>query len=89
MDSTSRKRRASEQRDEQQHQINLPSMSSPDRALWSGRSRVEGDAGYSIEQIEEIAKLHPGDPVLSSRITRALQRIRARYQKQDRLLAQV
>src|SRR6202023_398252 len=37
----------------------------------------------------EIAKLHSGDPVIYSRITRALQRIRSRYQKQDRLLAQV
>jgi outer membrane protein assembly factor BamA len=50
---------------------------------------VEGDAGYSKEQIEEIARLHPGVPVRSNRITRALQRIRSRYQKQDRLLAQV
>ena len=80
---------ASEQRDEQQHQINLTfHVVRGPRAL-VGQITVQGDAGYSIEQIEDIAKLHPGGPVLSSRITRALQRIRARYQKQNRLLAQV
>lgn len=78
-----------EQRDEKQHQVNLTfHVISGVRAV-VGEITLEGDAGYSIEQIKEIAKLHAGDGVLSSRITRALQRIRARYQKQDRLLAQV
>src|SRR5271169_6289896 len=54
-----------------------------------GEITVGGDAGYSEAEIRQIAKLHSGDPVISNRITRALQRIRARYQKQDRLLAQV
>src|SRR5271169_6309780 len=54
-----------------------------------GEITVGGDAGYSEAEIRQIAKLHSGDPVVSNRITRALQRIRARYQKQDRLLAQV
>jgi outer membrane protein insertion porin family len=79
----------SEQRDEQQHQVNLTFHVVPGRRAVVGDIAVEGDAGYSTEQIEEIAKLHPGVPVLSNRITRALQRIRSRYQKQDRLLAQV
>ena len=79
----------SEKRDEQQHQINLTFRVVPGPRAVVGEIKLEGDAGYSLEQIEEIAKLHPGVPVLSKRITRALQRIRARYQKQDRLLAQV
>ena len=79
----------SEQRDDPQHQMNMTFHVVPGpRALVGGIS-VEGDAGYSREQIEEIARLHPGVPVRSNRITRALQRIRSRYQKQDRLLAQV
>ena len=79
----------SEQRDEPQHQVNLTfHVVRGPRAL-VGEIAVEGDAGYSKEQIEEIAKLHSGVPVVSNRITRALQRIRSRYQKQDRLLAQV
>ena len=79
----------SEERDQQQHQVNMTfHVVSGPRAV-VGEIKLEGDAGYSIEEIKEIAKLHSGDPVISSRVTRALQRIRARYQKQDRLLAQV
>jgi outer membrane protein insertion porin family len=79
----------SEQRDEQQHQVNMTFH--VDRGLRAlvGEIALEGDAGYSIAEIKEFAKLHSGDPVVSDRITRALQRIRSRYQKQDRLLAQV
>ena len=79
----------SEQRDEQQHQINVTfHVVSGPRAL-VGEITLEGDAGYSEAEIKEIAKLHSGDPVVSNHITRALQRIRSRYRKQDRLLAQV
>ncbi|MGA2966502.1 MAG: POTRA domain-containing protein, partial [Terriglobales bacterium] len=79
----------SEQRDEAQHQVNLTFhvVRGPRAAV--GEIALDGDAGYSIEQIEDVARLHPGDAVASSRIARALQRIRRRYQKQDRLLAQV
>ncbi len=79
----------SEKRDEQQHQVNMTFriVRGPRAAV--GEIAVEGDAGYSIEEIRDIAKLHSGDPVRSSRTARALQRIRRRYQKQDRLLAQV
>jgi outer membrane protein insertion porin family len=79
----------SEQRDEPQHQINLTFHVNLGPRARIGEIAVQGDAGYSVEQIEEIAKLHTGAPVVSNRITRALQRIRARYQKQNRLLAQV
>ncbi len=79
----------SEKREAPQHQVNITFqvVSGPRAAV--GQIMLDGDAGYSIEQIKDIAHLHTGDPVLSSRITRALQRIRARYQKQYRLLAQV
>ena len=79
----------SEQRDEQQHQVNLTFHVVPGPRALVGKIDVEGDAGYSDAELEEIARLHPGVPVISSRITRALQRIRSRYQKQNRLLAQV
>jgi outer membrane protein insertion porin family len=78
-----------ERPDDLQHQVNITfHIVSGPRAL-VGEITVEGDAGYSIAEIKQIAKLHSGDPVLSSHITRALQRIRSRYQKQNRLLAQV
>jgi outer membrane protein assembly complex protein YaeT len=79
----------SEQRDQQQHQVNLTFHVVPGPRAVVGEISLEGDAGYSIAELEEIARLHSGDLVLSSHITRALQRIRSRYQKQDRLLAQV
>jgi len=79
----------SEQRDERQHQVNLTFHVVRGPRAVVGEISLEGDAGYSIAELQEIAKLHSGDPVASNRITRALQRIRRRYQKQDRLLAQV
>lgn len=79
----------SEQRNEQEHQIDLTfSLDLGPRAL-VGDVAVQGEAEYPKSQIEDIAKLHPGDGVAATRLTRALQRIRSRYQKQDRLLAQV
>ncbi len=76
-------------RDEQQYQINLTFHVVLGPRAVVGKITVEGDAGYTAAEIEEIGKLHSADPVASSRITRALQRIRSRYQKQNRLLAQV
>ncbi len=79
----------SEQRDTQQHQVNLTFHVVRGARAIVGEITLEGDAAYSVAEIKEIAKLHSGDGVASNRITRALQRIRARYQKQNRLLAQV
>ena len=79
----------SEQRDEKQHQVNLTFHIVTGARAVVGEITLEGDTGYSIAEIKEIAKVHAGDAVISSRVTRALQRIRERYQKQDRLLAQV
>ncbi len=79
----------SEERDEQQHQVNMTFHVAPGPRAVVGEITLDGDAGYSMEEIKEIAKLHSGDGVVSNRITRALQRIRSRYQKQNRLLAQV
>jgi outer membrane protein insertion porin family len=79
----------SEQPNEQQHQKNLAfHVTTGPRAL-VGKITVDGDTGYPKEEIEEIAKFHSGDPIISTRLTRALQRIRTKYQKQGRLLAQV
>ena len=78
-----------EQRDDAQHQVNFTFRVIPGPRASVGEITVEGDTGYTVAEIKEIARLHSGDAVVSNRITGALQRIRARYQKQDRLLAQV
>ncbi|MFZ0685845.1 MAG: POTRA domain-containing protein [Terriglobales bacterium] len=78
-----------EKRDEKQHQVNLTFHVVEGPRAMVGEIALDGDAGYTKEQIEDIARLHPGRPARAERITRALQRIRKRYQSQDRLLAQV
>lgn len=79
----------SEQRNEQQHQVDLTFHVETGARAVVGQITLEGDAGYSLAELEETAKFHTGDRVISSSVTRALQRIRAKYQKQDRLLAQI
>ena len=54
-----------------------------------GEITLKGGGGYSIGQIEDIARMHPGDRVTADRVGNALQRIRKRFLKQNRLLAQV
>ena len=53
-----------------------------------GEIKVTGDPGFSPEQISELTKLHRGKPVTAESVSRALQRLRKKYQKQDRLEAQ-
>jgi len=54
-----------------------------------GRITVNGPAGFSVGQIQDIAKMHTGDYVTVQRVSRALDRLRKKYQKQNRLLSQV
>ena len=54
-----------------------------------GVINVGGSPGYSAEEIRKIAKLSSGNKVTADRLTRALQRLRKRYQKKERLEAQV
>ncbi|MCU1286824.1 MAG: surface antigen [Acidobacteriales bacterium] len=59
-----------------------------DRAM-VGKIAVGGDPGITAEEVMNVAKMHPGDSVTVARVTRALQRLRKRYQKQKKLEAQV
>ncbi|HYG99415.1 MAG TPA: POTRA domain-containing protein [Terriglobales bacterium] len=61
----------------------------PNEPAKIGKIIVQGNPGYSVGQVEDIAHMHPGDTVSSQRVTRALQRLRNKYQKQKRLEAQV
>ena len=54
-----------------------------------GRVALEGDAGMSAEELQKVAKFHPGDTVSIQRITSALQRLRKRYSKRERLESQI
>ena len=54
-----------------------------------GHITVTGPAGFSVGQIQDIAKMHTGDYVTVQRLSRALDRLRKKYQKQERLLSSV
>jgi outer membrane protein assembly factor BamA len=54
-----------------------------------GEVMVEGDPGYPADQIRKVARLKPGSEVKAAHVTRALNNLRKKYQKQDRLEAQV
>jgi outer membrane protein insertion porin family len=54
-----------------------------------GRITVVGQAGFSEAQIQDIAKMHTADYVTVQRVGRALDHLRKKYQKQNRLLSQV
>jgi len=73
---------STEQRNEVQHQIDVTFHVRLGTRAVVGKIALEGDAGYSLSQIEEITKIHPGDKVVQARLTRALQRVRAKYKQQ-------
>jgi len=54
-----------------------------------GQVSVVGTPGYSEEELRDVAKLHTGDRVTAARLTKALQRLRKRFQKKQQLEAQV
>jgi outer membrane protein insertion porin family len=54
-----------------------------------GAISIEGGGLYSVGQIEDIARLHPGDVVSAQKVSDALDRVRKHYQKHNRWLAQV
>ena len=54
-----------------------------------GAVRIIGDAGLPEEELRRTSKLKSGKHVEPSRVTRALRRLRSRFQKKDRLVAEV
>ncbi|HXV18201.1 MAG TPA: POTRA domain-containing protein, partial [Gemmatimonadaceae bacterium] len=54
-----------------------------------GEVTVRGDSGLTDEQFRSVAKLHEGGKIRPDRVTRALTRLRKKYQKQKRLESQV
>ena len=54
-----------------------------------GTVKIEGDAGILPEQVLQITKLKPGSKVKNENLTRALERLRKHYQKNQHLEAQV
>ncbi len=78
-----------EQKDPARQQIDILFQIDPGSQAHVGVVTVPANAGFSQEQIQKIAKMRTGDPVSVLRVSNALDRLRKRYQKQNRLLAQV
>src|SRR5712692_5841734 len=78
-----------EQKHPETQQVDILFRITPGPRAHVGGVSVTGNPGYSQGQIQDIANMDPGDSVSAQRVTRALERLRKKYQKQNRLLAQV
>jgi outer membrane protein insertion porin family len=54
-----------------------------------GNVSIQGDTGIPPEQVRSLTKLKAGKKVIAEHVTRALERLRKHYQKNDHLEAQV
>jgi outer membrane protein insertion porin family len=70
-------------------QANILFRISPGAQAHIGEVKVVGTSNLSVAQVQEFANMHPGDRVTASRVSDSLQRLRKRFQKQNRALAQV
>ena len=80
---------AEEKRHPETQQIDIVFQLSAGPQAHVGTVEVTGNPGLSPGEIRDIAKMHPGDAVSSQRVSNALARLRKKYQKQNRWLAQV
>jgi outer membrane protein insertion porin family len=70
-------------------QVNILFHVSAGEPAHIGTVSVTGHSLYSDAQIQDIARMHPGERVTAARVTNSLQRLRKKLQKQQRVLAQV
>ena len=75
--------------DSRNQQVKVFFMVDPGKSARVGVVNVTGSPGYNAEEVRNIAKMRSGDKISAAKVTNALQRLRKRYQKQDRLEAQV
>ena len=72
----------------EKQQVNVTFHVKPGRQARVGNVTVVGTTSLKSKQVQEIGDLHIGDPVRAQSVTRALQRLRKRFQKEGRLEAQ-
>lgn len=70
-------------------QVNLIFHISPGEPAHVGEVKVKGNASLTAAQVQDIAHMDSGNRVTASRVSDSLQRLRKRFQKQQRVLAQV
>jgi outer membrane protein insertion porin family len=70
-------------------QVNILFHVTPAEPAHLGQVKVTGHSALSPAQVQEITRMHPADRITASRVTNSLQRLRKKFQKQQRVLAQV
>jgi outer membrane protein insertion porin family len=70
-------------------QVNILFHITPGEPAHIGEVKLTGHAAFSQGQLQDIARMHPGDRVTAARVTNSLQHLRKKFQKQRRILAQV
>jgi outer membrane protein assembly complex protein YaeT len=70
-------------------QVNILFHISPGEPAHVGEVKVTGRTAFSQGQVQDIARMHPADRITAARVTNSLQRLRKKFQKQQRVLAQV
>jgi outer membrane protein insertion porin family len=70
-------------------QVNILFHISAGEPAHIGKVNITGHSNFSQAQIQDIARMHPGERITAARITNSLQRLRKKFQKQQRILAQV
>jgi outer membrane protein insertion porin family len=75
--------------DEKTQQVNILVHVTPHARAHVGTVTATGSSGLSVDSIEKIAHIHPGDRVTATLVNDALQRLRKKFQKQAKALAQV
>jgi outer membrane protein insertion porin family len=78
-----------ERRDPTRQLIAIRFVVNPGPQARVGKVSVTGSPGFTETQVRDITKLHSGDLVTVQRVSSALDRLRKKYQKKNRLLAQV
>jgi len=54
-----------------------------------GEVKVTGTSNLTSGQVQDLARMNPGDRLTATRVSDSLQRLRKKFQKQNRALAQV
>jgi outer membrane protein insertion porin family len=70
-------------------QVNILFHVTPGPPAHIGEVNVTGSSNLSVGDVQRIARMYSGDRVTATRVRDSLQRLRKKFQKQNRALAQV
>ena len=71
------------------HQVDVSLRVESGESAHVGEVIATGHSAFSDRQIQEIARMHPGDRITAARISSSMQRLRKKLQKQNRVISQV